>query len=379
MVDKNNTYNKVIIAMFISIIFIIGVSSIIIKDKEFSDNENKVMAKLPSFNIDDLLSGKYNKDVENYFSDHIVLRDSFISYKTLTEIAMGKKDNSRVYFGEDNMLMEIHKKIDYNVLKENTDIINKYNDFLNTKYNVNMDLMIVNTKTSIYSERLPQYANVNNENKVIKYINENTNTKNINVSNTLIKNKNKDIYFDLDHHWNSYGAYLAYLEYAKIKGYETKKYTKEIVNNNFYGSLYSKAINPLLKPDKVDIVDINKDIKYNITYDRLKTTSNVYEYSNLDKKDKYTFYLDGNHAEVTINTNNKNNKTMVIFKDSFAHTFIPFLVKDYEKIIILDLRYIGVDLNLYFKENNVTDVLMLYNIYNFSNKNEFVKLKNYTL
>ena len=377
MLNNNDTYNKVIIAMFITIIFLIGISSVIIKDVEFSENENKVMTKFPSFDFDELLDGKYTKNIENYFSDHIVLRDSFISYKTLIEITMRKKDNSRVYFAEDNVLVEVHNKIDYNVLKENIDVINKYNNILKENYNINMDLILVKTKTSIYNDKLPKYANVNDEDKILSYVYDNSNLNNINVNDTLLNNSKKDIFFNLDHHWTSYGAYTAYLQYAKAKGYENNNYTRSIVNDKFYGSLYSKAINPNLKPDSIDMYSINDYVKYNITYDRGKTSNNAYEFSNLSKKDKYTFYLDGNHAEVVINTNNKNNKTIVIFKDSFAHSFIPFLIKDYEKIIVLDLRYIGVNLNDYFKNNNVTDVLMLYNIYNFSNKNEFIKLKNY--
>ena len=377
MLNNNDTYNKVLIALFITIIFLIGISSIIIKDIEFSENENKVMTKFPSFDFDELLNGKYTKAVENYFSDHIVFRDSFISYKTLTEIAMGKKDNSRVYFGKDNTLVELHEKIEYNNLKENINILNKYNNNLKDKYNLNIDLILVPTKTSIYNNRLPKFANVNDEQEILNYVYNNSNLNNINVSDILFKNNNKDIFFNLDHHWNSYGAYLAYLEYSKEKGYINNKYNRSIINDKFYGSLYSKAINPFLKPDKLDIYNVNDKIKYNITYDRSKTVNNAYEYSNLNIKDKYTFYLDGNHAEVVINTNNKNGKTIVIYKDSFAHAFIPFLIKNYEKLIILDLRYTGTDLSLYFKENNVTDILILYNIYNFSNKNEFIKLNNY--
>ena len=377
MINNNELYDKLIIALFISIIFIIGISSLVVKDIEFSENENKVMAKFPSFDLDELIEGKYSKKVEEYFSDHVILRDTFISYKTLTEIAMGKKDNSRVYFAEDNMLVEMHKKINYNTLKENIDTINKFNSTLKNKYNVNMDLMLVRTKTSIYNDKLPIFSNVNNENEILKYVYNNSELNTIDVSDTLFQNNKEKLYYDLDHHWTSLGAYLAYLEYAKEKEYEDVYYTSEVVNKDFYGSLYSKAINPLLKPDSVYMYNINKGVKYNIEYDRGKSSNNVYEFNNLNKKDKYTFYLDGNHAEVVINTSNKNGKTMVIFKDSFAHSFIPFLIKDYERLIILDLRYLGVDLNEYFTKNNVTDVLMLYNIYNFSNENEFIKLKKY--
>lgn len=375
--NNNETYNKILITVFMLFIVLFCILSFIIKDKEFSENENKVMATFPSFNTESLLDGKYTSSVEEYFSDHIIFRDTFISLKTLTEVVMGKNDNSRVYFTEDSMLIEMHNTISLDVINENLYIINKFNNTLNEKYKVNMDLMIVNTKTSIYEDKLPEYSNVNDEDKIIEYIYNNTNTNNIAISETLRSNSDEYIFFDLDHHWTQYGAYLAYLEYAKEKQYEEVEYTKLNLSNEFYGSLYSKAINPYLNPDSIDIYELNSDIKYSIKYDGAEYSSNVYEYSNIDIKDKYTVYLDGNHSIVEINTNNKNGKTMVVFKDSFAHPFIPFLVKDYEKVIVLDLRYIYTDLTTYFEENNVTDVLMLYNIYNFTNENEFVKLENY--
>lgn len=372
---NNETYNKILIVIFMMCIIFVCIVSVIKEDVVFSENENKVMAIFPNFKLESLLNGEYTSKVEEYFSDHIIFRNEIISFKTITNIVMNKKDNSRVYFAKNNMLMEMHENIVNESVDTNINVINKFNEFLNDKYSVNMDLMLVNTKTSIYEDMLPKFANVNNEDEIIDYIYSTSNTNNIDISDILKANKDKYIYFNLDHHWTQLGAYLAYCKYSDNKGYDSSNYTITTnLTNEFFGSLYSKAINPNLKPDSIIAYNLDSNLKYNIRYDGSKVTNNVYQKSNLNKKDKYTVFLDGNHSVVEINTNNKNGKTMVIFKDSFGHPFIPFLLNEYEKVIVLDLRYVYTDLNVYFKNNNVTDVLMLYNIYNFVNKNEFIKL-----
>ncbi len=369
-------FNKLVIVMFLSVIFIIGIASLIIPDITFSENENKVLAVMPEFSVDGLINSTYTTKVEEYFSDHIVLRNEFISLKNIVEIASGKKDNSRVYYGEDNILVEMHDKITDEVLNENLEILDEYILTLKRLHGIEMDLMIIPTKTYVYSESILKFANVNDEYKLIKEIYSKLDSNNIDVTDILKSNNDKYIYYDLDHHWTQLGAKLAYNVYSENKGHNTLNNEFVNVNDNFYGSLYSKAINPFFVPDTIDLYEIDDSVKYTVTYDRTIKTNSVYNMDNLNVKDKYTVFLDGNHAEVVIDTNVNNGQTLLVFKDSFGHNFIPFLLGEYERIIVLDLRYVNIDLKMYYDDNQVTDVLMLYNIYNFTNEGEFNKLKN---
>lgn len=368
-------YNKILIISFCFCIGIVLVLSLIIPNVEFSNNENRYLQKLPTFTFANLYNGSYTKDFESYISDNVAFRDEFVSLKTLTEISIGKKDNTRVYFGENSRLFEINKDIDQNNINKNISDINKFSNTLKDKYNINVQIMIAPTASLIYREMLPKYAKVNDEEKYITYIYDKINYTYINVVDSLKQNKNKDIYFRLDHHWTQNGAYLAYEEWKKINKIDTNiQYDIQKMSNEFYGTLYSKANNYFLKPDDIEIY-INQKAKYNVIYDKDKKTNNVYEMSNLFKKDKYTVFLDGNHSIVEINTDVDNNKHLLVIKDSYAHSLIPLLSNHYSKITVLDLRYIN-NISEYINNSDYTDCMFIYNIYNFSSKDEFVKLNN---
>ena len=75
----------------------------------------------------------------------------------------------------------------------------------------------------------------------------------------------------------------------------------------------------------------------------------------LKGKDKYTVFFGGNHSVTDIKTENKTGKTLLVIKDSFAHNLAPFLIKDYDRIIMLDLRYFNRSLKKYLEENKITD------------------------
>ena len=89
-----------------------------------------------------------------------------------------------------------------------------------------------------------------------------------------------------------------------------------------------------------------------------------------DTRDKYAAFLDGNNGYSEIEGNGKG--SILVVKDSFANSFLPFLVKDYDTITVLDLRY--------FRESvqpladGATDVLVLYELTNFAADKNLYKL-----
>lgn len=62
------------------------------------------------------------------------------------------------------------------------------------------------------------------------------------------------------------------------------------------------------------------------------------------------------------NSKAKEDKEILILKDSYANIFLPFLANHYSKIHILDLRYYNVSVSEYCMENHIDQILFLYNI-----------------
>ena len=92
-------------------------------------------------------------------------------------------------------------------------------------------------------------------------------------------------------------------------------------------------------------------------------------------KDKYAVYFGGNYGEVDIRMKNPDNdRTLVIFKDSFANSMVPFLMKDYAQIRMIDLRYFKRSVSKYMEENPADEVLVLYEMSSFAQADKLNKL-----
>ena len=101
----------------------------------------------------------------------------------------------------------------------------------------------------------------------------------------------------------------------------------------------------------------------------------VYDTAKKNEKDKYAVYFGGNYGEVDIRMKNPDNdRTLVIFKDSFANSMVPFLMKDYAQIRMIDLRYFKRSVSKYMEENPADEVLVLYEMSSFAQADKLNKL-----
>ncbi|MNW61472.1 hypothetical protein D3C74_395330 [compost metagenome] len=86
---------------------------------------------------------------------------------------------------------------------------------------------------------------------------------------------------------------------------------------------------------------------------------------NLKEKDKYAIFLNGNHAQARITSDQAKGRKLLVVKDSYANSLIPFLTKHFSEIVIVDLRYYDDDLAALIRAQNIQDLLLLYNINTF--------------
>ena len=61
-----------------------------------------------------------------------------------------------------------------------------------------------------------------------------------------------------------------------------------------------------------------------------------------------------------------NGKSLLIFKDSYANSFVQFLLPYYERIVLVDPRYYYEDVGSLSKSEAITDVLFLYSMNTFA-------------
>lgn len=70
------------IVIFVAFLALVSGGSLLMKDREFSPNENRYLAEPPRLTVDNILSGKFQDGLENYLRDQICFRDGWITVKT---------------------------------------------------------------------------------------------------------------------------------------------------------------------------------------------------------------------------------------------------------------------------------------------------------
>lgn len=371
-----NILKTAYIVLFLAALCAVPVSFPFIKDKEFSENENRYLAAKPDFSFSGLTDGEFTKEAEKYIDDQFPLRDLWTSAKVNILKAVGCRDINGVYLCEDGYLIEKWLDSDFNSkqLKENTAAVNL---FLASHKSEKSSVIIVPTALEILSEKLPYGAPVFDQSDAFEIIEENIDSEIFyNPEDILIKHNNEYIYYRTDHHWTSYGAFLTYCGWTgKSEDVTVKEYDITCATNSFLGSLYSKVPGLKYKNDEIFLYNERNNNTYTVSYDYGRTENDsIYADIHLSEKDKYLVFLDGNHPEITIRTSLKNNRKLLIFKDSYANSFIPFLLSDYEEIHIIDPRYFNRKIDEYISENGINEFLFLYNIKNFCEDSSLSKV-----
>ena len=333
----------------------------------FSEEENRMLAVIPRFSFESFVNGKYLNGVNEYINDHFAFRNFYLKLNSWWEInVMGKEENNGVYIGKDGYLFEKfeYKNEESTNAQENSVAISNFAQ----KTSIPTYFVLVPNSIYINSEKLPANVQVPNQKDIINQIYSNTkNTININVVDSLEK-ENKELYFKTDHHMNSDGAYIVYKEFCKAANQQAvpiESFTRTTVTNNFLGTFDSKAQILNQEADEIFVYtnDENTNIKEAI-YDK-ETTNSIFSEKYLEGKDKYSYFLNGNNSKAIIKTNVNNNKKLLVIKDSYAHIMAQFLCENFNEIHFIDPRYTKIDYEQYIAENQITDVLFLYNLSSF--------------
>ena len=380
----------IIIIVFIGFFVLISGASLIIKDREFSPNENRYLAETPELSWDNILSGKFQDGLEDYLRDQVCFRDGWITVKTGIQKACGDTDIGGAYVGKDGYDFEkiTPEDVDEKQVDRNIKAVEDY--FMMASETIDkqkLSFLLVPTSGFVMQEKLPKNARLFDQAKYIDQVQKAMKDYNfVDVRDTLMDHNDEYIYYKTDHHWTSAGACLAYDVWSERTGGEAETedgLVKNVVSDKFRGSLYTKILDADSAYDEIWTYGLQKDDAFGskdctVTIDEKQQLDSIYDDEMLQKKDKYAYFLSGNYGQVHIQNqkaaSKAKGKNILIIKDSFANSFVPFVTQDYENIYMVDLRYYNGDMKSYLQEHNITDVLVLYNISNFISDRNLHKL-----
>ncbi|GIP03324.1 membrane protein [Paenibacillus lautus] len=359
-----NFKSKVLALLLILFISVIAILNLLAADRSFSESENRMLEQLPHFSLKTLVSGDFTADFEKYVSDQFVFRDFWIGAKTDTDRLMGKKMSNGVYLGTNGYLIQDVISPAEEDLKEKIEAIHAFDQA--TPY-MQKYVMLAPTAAALYQDKLPKYAVIGDQeaylNKVKQWLH--PNIRFIDVFPSLYAERDQPIFYQTDHHWTTQGAYVAYLELCRQMGLtpqNEEEFNIQQVTDEFYGSLYSKSGFRHVQPDRLELHLPKDQERYTVTYvDEEKTADSLYAMEQLQRKDKYAVFLNGNHARIHIKTANPNGRKLLVVKDSYANSLIPFLLKHFSEIDVVDLRYYEEDLASFANDQGIQNMLLLYN------------------
>lgn len=355
---------KLTIGCFLSFLLFFSVLHILLPDTGFSPNENRYLEKMPVFDFSTVVSGKFMSQFTDYVQDQFPFRDMWISLKAASELILNKKVNNGIYVTE-NALITQFEEVDLNQIKKNTKYINQFSQDLK----IPVWVMIVPTIAEIYPENLPKYNLEVSQKELVDMIKGdlNENIHFISLLETLYLHKDEPLYFMTDHHWTMRGAYYGYQAFMQEKGLEQgslKEYEQKVVSENFKGTSYSSSGVFWHPGDRIEVFTKPEFENVSMEADGKKYDS-MFVTENLELKDQYTYFLDGNHALTYLNSAEEEG-TLLVIKDSYAHDFAPYLTENYKKVILVDLRYYKLPVSDLIEQEDIDEILILYNIENYA-------------
>ena len=359
-------YSVPVIVLFILSLTVFTLLSVFLPKSDFSEAENRELQTLPEISLEAINSGTFQEEYNNYLSDQFVARDFWVKAKTNIMLALGKQDINGVYIGKDGYLLEKYSESDYDseTVEYNvaalTSFLNKY-----AAEGYNMKCAFVPSKGTVMTDKLPENAVPYDTSYVIGGVKDGVSdkVKLLDFTEALKAHQNEYIYFKTDHHWTQLGAYYAYTmlnaDSSASSKYRPDTDKPETVTEAFYGSTFDK-IQLDIKPDSIACYDTGVKTQLNF-YGEAKNADSLYFKSALETKNKYEYFLGGNYARCDINTDVKNGKKLLLLKDSYSNALVPFLACNYEKIIMLDLRFYKDDINELISSEKPQDILVINN------------------
>ena len=369
-----------ITALFCAFIGVFLVANAVSPDRTFSEVENRNLEQLPAvdfgtpeklFRDGNFFNGQFMRDFETYTTDQFIGRDAWVDLNARTERALGKKENNNVYFADNDTLITRFDQPAADRVTENLNYVNKFVE------NVDIPVVfsLIPSQACIWADRLPEGAPNASQTDLMAQAQEAvTGATWADVYTPLMEHKDEDIFYRTDHHWTSLGAYYGYTGLASALGYTPvplTDYTPTVRSTEFYGTVFSSSGVRWVKPDTITTYVPDDGITVvSHTYDNsgnpVEEQRALYVESFLSVKDKYSMFLGGNQSlGVVTNTNNPDGPKLLIIRDSYADSLVPFLTAHYSEIHLIDPRYYHLSVKDYVAQNGIDQALVLYSVPNF--------------
>lgn len=324
--------------------------SVLPKDPRAEVKENRPLAQMPNGSLENIFLGTFTTDFETYITDNVAYRSYLVDFGTKFEKLWGieREESEKVVTlasgGQlvlsDGKIMEVFKE-NPSVLEEYVSVLNEYGE----KLEADMYIMLAPTQLEFDSSQYKNYADSQKE-TIDRIYSSLEGFKCVNVYDSLKENIDDYIYFRTDHHWTQRGAYLGYEALSKATN-QTPVSLDSLKKNSaegFLGYLYNQANVPQYSKYSDTIEYFTGEENYTVNARAFENgkfvdyKTNIYAPPSGNNPPTYGIFMGGDHPFAEIETKNRNGRTALVIKDSYANAVLPLLTNNYERILVIDPR-----------------------------------------
>ncbi len=323
--------------------------------EEMSESERRPLAQRPDISQEDILSGEYMKDFEEYAVDQApgrqLLRGTKVFYQT---VVMRKLDNDGMYLSNGYI-----SKLDY-------PLDNKSIEYATNRFGYVYDNYLADTDVSVYLSIIPDknyynekilYPSYDYNELVVKMCESMEYVRYIDIMDKLTM----EDYYQTDTHLRQERIIAASDHLGKKMGASIDTDFEEVLVTEAFRGVYYRQFGMPMKGEKMYYLT-NKALQNCSVYDHENDRPiSMYNLEAIGGADPYEMYLHGSLSLVTIeNPRATTSKELVIFRDSFGSSFAPILATGYAKVTLVDIRYLPANMLGSFIDFDKQDVLFLY-------------------
>ncbi|MBM7561185.1 DHHW family protein [Fusibacter tunisiensis] len=346
--------NKGIVWMTTLFVLVGTVMQVFTNPPEISYVERRKLMAFPDLNLERILNTAFMSDLEIHLADTFPLRGHFRTLKWHMGTLLFNRQEIDDYYQVDHHLSKLtyplnEKQVEIGAEKING-IIDRYLKDLPVYFSIVPD-------KNYYLAEDNGYPSMDYNQMVSIMKSQVEEALYIDLFNVLTL----DDYYQTDPHWNQNHLNTVLAEFSEAMAFEWDYSKYELEKGPEFIGAYGSQIPGHTLVDSMDylvsqcVIDSSL---YTLDTD-LKTT--VYTpNANLDM-DPYSFFMGGPAAIQVIERNqSETGCSLILFRDSFGSSIAPLFLAGYDKITLVDLRYVSSDMLDHYIEFENQDVLFLY-------------------
>ena len=362
----------------------LAIANLVWPKRDMIELENRKAAQFPAFSVEALLDGRWQSGFARWMQDQFLLRDAWINtQRAADEIVFQKAEEGGILLGKDQWMFTKLFTIDDATRQQTAKNVQAVAEFA-ARYPGKVTFLLAPSASVIYPEALPAGAPMADENALLDdiFAQVGESAAVIDLREPFTARRDEYLYFKTDHHWTTNGAYRAYEQFCALKGLTPfdRDAHEAVTVEDFQGTHYSATRLWNVENDTITYYPLpNQMTIYNITgeaqYEPM-TTENLINTDKFATRDKYAAFLDGNNGYSVIEGDGEG--SILVVKDSYANSFIPYLTANYEKIGVVDFRNFKYGLDSTIEREGYDEVLILYNFQTFISDTDLIYISRPT-